>query len=378
MEFLNNSLPSPPLSPSSSSTPLSEPILLPTLTPQPSTFTTSTQPLDSLSLEYQHLPRREKTWDELRVEALARQLVLQDSSLAPLLDTWGGKSTVELMEETFPNSRLVANSLWQGSGRLEDRIQDGVCDPAQSSAAAPGRETDEHEKDLNTRKLELCEALRGSVAALRQEKEALSEEQRGHQELGAGVETLLQGHLRANERDKYSMFIGDLERMVNLLLSLCSRLSRIHRALLALEREEQTQEDRAGERDCLHHKRSLLLAQTEDARELKDNLDRRQRVVHTIVSSYLTEPQLQVYQRFVSTKPWLLIRQRNLDELIRQGEEQLTRLAESLPQELAEARGWSRGCLFSSSIIAHWSSAYQPAVIPGPAHLARSTTVTSL
>ena len=56
--------------------------------------------------------------------------------------------------------------------------------------------------------MELCEALRGSVAALRQEKEALSEEQRGHQELGAGVETLLQGHLRPNERDKYSMFIG--------------------------------------------------------------------------------------------------------------------------------------------------------------------------
>ncbi|KAI9547155.1 hypothetical protein NQZ68_019976 [Dissostichus eleginoides] len=130
--------------------------------------------------------------------------------------------------------------------------------------------------------------------------------------------------------------------------------------------------------DCLHHKRSLLLAQTEDARELKDNLDRRQRVVHTIVSSYLTEPQLQDYQRFVSTKPCLLIRQRHLDELIRQGEEQLTRLAESLPQELAEARGWSRGCLFSSSSIAHWSSAYQPAVIPGPAHLVRSTTVTSL
>ncbi|KAK1883423.1 Protein Shroom3 [Dissostichus eleginoides] len=380
MEFLNNSLPSPPLSPSYSSIPLSEPILLPTLTPQPSTFTTSTQPLDSLSLEYQHLPRREKTWEELRVEALARQLVLQDSSLAPLLDTWGGKSTVELMEETFQNSRLVGNSPWQGSGRLEDRIQDGVCDPAQSSAAAPGKETDldEHEKDLNTKKLELCEALRGSVAALRQEKEALSEEQRRHQELGAGVETLLQGHLRPNERDKYSMFIGDLERMVNLLLSLCSRLSRIHRALLALEREEQTQEDRAGERDCLHHKRSLLLAQTEDARELKDNLDRRQRVVHTIVSSYLTEPQLQDYQRFVSTKPCLLIRQRHLDELIRQGEEQLTRLAESLPQELAEARGWSRGCLFSSSSIAHWSSAYQPAVIPGPAHLVRSTTVTSL
>lgn len=41
---------------------------------------------------------------------------------------------------------------------------------------------------------------------------------------------------------------GDLERIVNLLLSLCSRLSRIDRSLLALEREELMMEDVAKER----------------------------------------------------------------------------------------------------------------------------------
>lgn len=130
--------------------------------------------------------------------------------------------------------------------------------------------------------VEMCEALRRSVAALRQEKEALCEEQRHHQALGASIETLVQERLKTNERDKYSMFIGetadchnitivlvrlssgeegqiltssdfvvsagDLEKIVNLLLSLCSRLSRIDRSLLALEREELTQEDTAEER----------------------------------------------------------------------------------------------------------------------------------
>lgn len=268
---------------------------------------------------------------------------------------------------------------------MDDRVQDGVCDPAQSTATDQGKETDldEDEKDLNTRKVELCEALRRSVAALRQEKEALSEEQRCHQALGASVETLVQEHLKPNERDKYSMFIGDLEKIVNLLLSLCSRMSRIDRSLLALESEELMQEDTADERDSLLHKRSLLLGQTEDARELKENLDRRQRVVHAILSGYLTEPQLQDYRRFVSTKPSLLIRQRQIDDLMRQGEEQLTRLAESLPLELAEAHGWSRGCPFSSSTSpTHYSSPFPPllppSVIPGPSHLVRSTTVTSL
>lgn len=43
--------------------------------------------------------------------------VLQDPSLSPLLETWGSKTTVELMEEIFPNSK----SQRRGSGQLDDR-----------------------------------------------------------------------------------------------------------------------------------------------------------------------------------------------------------------------------------------------------------------
>ncbi|MED6287106.1 hypothetical protein CHARACLAT_013058 [Characodon lateralis] len=183
-----------------------------------------------------------------------------------------------------------------------------------------------------------------------------------HQALGASIEALIQEHLKTNEKEKYSIFIGDLERIVNLLLSLCSRLSRVDKSLISLERDELMTEDAAEERDSLHHKRSLLLRQTEDARELKENLDRRQCVVNAILSGYLTEAQLQDYRHFVSAKPSLLIRQRHLDDLIRQREEQLTRLTESMP---TEAGGWSPGSASSSTI-------------PGPGHSVRSTTVTSL
>ncbi|XP_034402679.1 protein Shroom3 isoform X3 [Cyclopterus lumpus] len=377
-----STLHSPPMSPSDVN-PSPMPVLLPSMKSQLSTIasiTTSTTTDDTLGLEYQPLPKREKTSEELGVEALARQLVLQDSSLLPLLETWGSKSTVELMEEIFPNRSEQSPRQRRGSRRFDYRIQDGVSDPGQSTATDRGKQTDldEEEKDLSTTKVDLCEALRRSVAALRLEKEALCEEQRGHQALGASVESLVQERLKTNERDKYGGFIGDLEKIVNLLLSLCSRLSRIDRSLLALERGELTQEDTAGERESLHHKRSLLLGQTEDARELKENLDRRQRVVHSILSGYLAEPQLQDYRRFVSTKPSLLIRQRRVDDLIRQGEEQLARLAESLPQELAEAHGWSRACPFSSSGPAHCPSLFPPSLTPGPAHLVKSTTVTSL
>ncbi|CAM9307924.1 unnamed protein product [Lampetra planeri] len=240
-------------------------------------------------------------------------------------------------------------------------IRDGG-DPAPSSKRGAHVSFDEDLKDLDSTKVALCEALRCSVVVLRAEREELQEEQQRHQALGASLDSVVQEHCRTNERDKYSRFIGDLEKVVNLLLSLCGRLSRIDTSLLVLQ--QQVDEDAAEER-------------TEDAWELKENLDRRQRVVHAFLSDRLAAPHLQDYRRFVSTKPSLLIRQRNLDDLIRQMEEQLARLAENLPPELAEARGWSRSCLFSAPSPAPCSSPCPP-LIPGPAHLVRSTTVTSL
>lgn len=56
--------------------------------------------------------------------------------------------------------------------------------------------------------VELCEALRSSVVALKREKEALCEEQKHHKALGDSIDTMVQDHLKTNEKDKYSVFIG--------------------------------------------------------------------------------------------------------------------------------------------------------------------------
>ncbi|RVE65466.1 hypothetical protein OJAV_G00116670 [Oryzias javanicus] len=356
-----------------STSPQSSPVsLLPSSKPPPPFIPEE----EELSFRYEPVPRREQTREELRAQALARQLVLQEPSLAPLLEPWRGKCTVELMEEIFPNIPLTEEPHRQSrrTSCVDDRTNERLC--SEVTEKDPDRETDldEEERDPNTLKVELCEALRNSIVALQQEKESLCEEQRGHKALGASIEELLQQRLKANEKDKYSMFIGDLERIVNLLLSLCSRLSRIDRSLLALERDELMMEDVVRERESLHHKRSLLLRQTEDARELKENLDRRQRVVHAILSGYLTEAQLQDYRRFVSTKPSLLIRLRRLDELVRLREQQLAHLDESA--DLPPAHAWSTDRLLPSPAVG--SSLAPPPTFAGPAHSLRSTAVTSL
>lgn len=80
----------------------------------------------------------------------------------------------------------------------------------------------------------------------------------------------------------------------------------------------------------------MLAGQHEDARELKENLDRRERVVLDILCNYLSAEQLQDYQHFVRMKSALLIEQRKLDDQIKLGQEQHKCLLESLPPDFAQ------------------------------------------
>lgn len=81
----------------------------------------------------------------------------------------------------------------------------------------------------------------------------------------------------------------------------------------------------------LDNRYRLLCKQRDDAKDLKDNLDRRERMVSTFLSRQLTDTQLQEYRRFIQTKASLLIRQKDLDEKQRLGEEQLEALLSSIP-----------------------------------------------
>lgn len=80
----------------------------------------------------------------------------------------------------------------------------------------------------------------------------------------------------------------------------------------------------------LHERHKLLSRQREDAKDLKENLDRRERVVSGILAKYLSAQQLQDYRCFVQDKTSLLIEQKDLEEQIRFFEEQLESLERSI------------------------------------------------
>ncbi|XP_027008672.2 protein Shroom3 isoform X3 [Tachysurus fulvidraco] len=288
------------------------------------------------------LARRERTEAEIQVETLARELVSRDEDLAPLLDIWASSTMLDLMEDIFPS---CSSAPWQqgntSSIHAGDSVQSAefVASEAHVKAIQGRMETDldEEESELNEKKVELLRALTVSLEALQMERKRLVEEQQCYSALGCRIEALVQEHCKPNESEKYRMFIGDLEKIVNLLLSLSGRLARVENALNALQIE--TEKGSTEERASLQQKQRQLRSQQEDARELKENLDRRERIVLQFLGGYLSTAQLHDYRRYIRAKPALLIRQRHLDELIRQGEEQVCRLTENTDHELNPQTG---------------------------------------
>lgn len=81
---------------------------------------------------------------------------------------------------------------------------------------------------------------------------------------------------------------------------------------------------------ALLEKKRQLTTQLEDAKELQEHVAQRERVFFASVSRCLPSEQLQDYQHFVRMKSALAIQQRQLDDKIKLGEEQLRCLRESL------------------------------------------------
>ncbi|KAM9269635.1 LOW QUALITY PROTEIN: protein Shroom4 [Cariama cristata] len=192
-----------------------------------------------------------------------------------------------------------------------------------------GSSEDEEEVDheLVEKKLQLIESLSRKLAVLREAQRGLQEDISANGALGEDVAARLQALCTPGEFDKYRLFVGDLDKVVNLLLSLSGRLARVEAALGSLGPHAP-----AEDKVALREKQRLLVAQLEDAKELKEHMGRREEAVGAMVARYLPAEHLQDYQHFVKMKSALIAEQRELEEKIKLGQEQLRCLRESLSQ----------------------------------------------
>ncbi|NXS55445.1 SHRM2 protein, partial [Brachypteracias leptosomus] len=314
-----------------------------------------------------YVKAKEKTFEDWKSEELAREIVGRDKSLADILDpNVKIKTTMDLMVGIFPKDEHLLEEAQQRRKLLpkvpspkisEEKKEEQSAPSAISlttnstyySTSAPKAELlikmkdmqeqqqqqqseddseDELDHDLSEKKQELIDSISRKLQVLREARETLLEDIQANNILGEEVEAIVKEVCKPNEFDKFKMFIGDLDKVVNLLLSLSGRLARVENALNNLDENTSPEERRT-----LVDKQKLLTQQHEDAKELKENLDRRERIVFDILANYLSEENLADYEHFVKMKSALIIEQRELEDKIKLGEEQLKCLTDSLQPE---------------------------------------------
>lgn len=96
---------------------------------------------------------------------------------------------------------------------------------------------------------ELIDSISRKLKVLKEARETLFEDIQANNLLGDEVEVVVKEVCKPNEFDKFRMFIGDLDKVVNLLLSLSGRLARVENALNNLD-ENASPEERVRHLYC--------------------------------------------------------------------------------------------------------------------------------
>ncbi|VVC41283.1 Hypothetical protein CINCED_3A001108 [Cinara cedri] len=177
--------------------------------------------------------------------------------------------------------------------------------------------------NLQKKKADLVSRLDRKLKVLRDEQIAVAEETAVNETLGESVADRVKAVAKLQEANKFKTHVQEVGHITSLLLSLSGRLARAENALLDLGVDH-------SEKKALEEKKSKLTCQLEEAKELKDNIDRRGDFVSTILYRYLTADEYSDYDHFIAMKAKLLIDAREITDKIQLGEEQLRALKETL------------------------------------------------
>lgn len=90
--------------------------------------------------------------------------------------------------------------------------------------------------------MQLIESISRKLAVLQEAQRGLQEDVAANATLGREVESHVQRVCKPQEFEKFRLFIGDLDKVVNLLLSLSGRLARVENTLSGLDADAPEEE----------------------------------------------------------------------------------------------------------------------------------------
>ncbi|XP_022256449.1 protein Shroom2-like [Limulus polyphemus] len=175
--------------------------------------------------------------------------------------------------------------------------------------------------ELSSKKEELIASIDKKLELLRLEQVVIREEMAQNEDLGKVVTSRVEQLAKPKELEKYRLHVEELEKIINLLLSLSGRLARAQNALVCLRPDVEEEEKKALQAKC-----DKLSEQHEEARRLKESIDKRSHQVSTFLHRYLSSEEYADYDHFIKMKSKLVMDAREIDEKVKLGEEQLAAL----------------------------------------------------
>uniref|UniRef100_T1IQV0 ASD2 domain-containing protein n=1 Tax=Strigamia maritima TaxID=126957 RepID=T1IQV0_STRMM len=295
--------------------------------------------------------RQQEAECELLSKDLARQLPEEEKALQALLVPCQLKTTADYMQGLFEvstASRRSANRARLNPGSsppfaadvAKRSLQKAVL-PADSayyttseskarfltrySKDVKQAKMDDDTMDVGKKKEDLVTSIGRKLEILRTEQLIIHEEISANQELGRSVTNRVEKLAKSNEYEKFKLHVEEIDKITSLLLGLSGRLARAENALMDLA-DESSKEDR----EVIKAKRDKLYEQHEEAKRLKENIDRRSLQVSNFLHNYLSSDEYADYDHFIKMKSKLLIDSREIDDKIKLGEEQMMALTNNL------------------------------------------------
>lgn len=145
----------------------------------------------------------------------------------------------------------------------------------------------------------------------------INEEMEDNKLLGSKLVNIIEFNAESNEIDKFKLHISEIDTITSILLKLSSRLARVENDLLAPT--DSSESNKAS----LIDRREKAQQKHDEAKALKDGIDRRSRLVTNILRKYLTSEQFDDYEHFIRMISTLLMDAKDVEENISMVEKQI-------------------------------------------------------
>ncbi|XP_062609160.1 protein Shroom3-like isoform X1 [Saccostrea cucullata] len=190
------------------------------------------------------------------------------------------------------------------------------------------KDIDDSDKLIKTKE-ELVESIQKKMDKLKEEKEEVTKELEETESLGIEVQKAVDKNCKTqHEKDKFKTYIGDMEKIILLLLKVSGLLARAENSLQSLPKDTNERLKKMAV-----EKRDRVKQQHEDAKVLKADIEKRSEQIEVFLQEALSEEEFADYKYYVKMKSKLTIEKQELVDKIALGEEQIAALKLSIPEK---------------------------------------------